>query len=145
MAYIQKQHKKKVKEWETDYKFDKKEVVVIAHKVGGYFQVKKDSEDEVDGMGDKTEWSQWEAEPSDGGKKVTFQSTKTGKYLQLTENGINAAGDGGKFSIFRVRHANNVIKLESCEFKGQCIGCVTKKQAMVGGGGSYCDIKIYKQ
>eukprot|EP00483_Globobulimina_turgida_P007219 UN07233 len=145
MAFVQKEHKKKVVEFGNDYLFRKTNIVVIRNKIGSYFRVKPGNEEAVDGAGGKGGESQWKAEPSDGGKKVTFQSVKTGKFLRLTQNGIDAAGDGDKFCVFRVHHMNNVIKLESCDFKAHYVGCVAKNSAMVGGGGMYCDINVYSQ
>merc|ERR1712228_103326 len=142
MGYMKKQHQKKVLPFETDYEFNKSDVVVITHGQGGQVRVLADS-NSVDGKGAKEEDSQWIAEPSEGGKSVTFKSCKTGKYLRINEQKkFDVAGEGGKLCIFKVKSMNGFIKLESAEFKGHCLGCIPGKTVMVGGGGKYSDMKV---
>eukprot|EP01083_Nonionella_stella_P069101 184040_1 len=151
MAYMAKQHKKKNVPFGTVYEFAKQDIVVIAHPIGdhlkgdGHIQVKKDSEDQVDGHGNKDEWSQWEAEPEEGGKICRFKSVKTGKYLRITPKGADAGGDANdEMCVFKVGKKDKCIKLESKKFKAHCLGCVNRKSIMVGGGGSYCNLKVYR-
>merc|ERR1712129_269688 len=109
----------------------------------GHMRVVADT-DGVDGKGDKDNSSaQWLATP-EGGNKVTFKSSETGKYLRINEDKkLDAAGDGGKLCVFKVNNMNGFIKLESAEFKHHTLGCIPGKTAMVGGMGSYSNMKVY--
>ena len=155
MTYVQKQHEKKKKPFQENYLFKIKNIVVLeCDKAGGFIQVKPNNLDLVDGKGNKDEYSQWEANPTHvGGNtyKVTFKSVKTGKYLRLKDNVIDAkGGQDEKYCVFKRKWMNNKNKLfsgveDEKDYDGKSIASINQGIIMVGGGGSYANINIYRE
>ena len=94
---------------------------------------------EVNSNGGKGEFAQFEAEPSDGGAKVTLKSLKSGKYLRIRNDGrdVDCGGHGGALCIFRVKALDhpNQVTLESDKHPGNYLMLAPAKESLKVGDG----------
>ena len=134
--------------FDKPYLFKKTNTVVIEHPEGKHLRVKPGDLDTIDTEGGKGPFAQWQADPQDNGKKVRLKSLKTGKYLRIVAGGqrINVAGNGGKFTVFKVhQQSKGVVKFESNEFEGQYIAVKKNGAIKIGEGGPRCVMKIFRK
>ena len=122
----------------TPYYFARVKTVVIEHRDLKHIRVAGADSEELTTEGGKGQFAQFEATPSDGGKKVQLKSCKTGKYLRIRQGEeVDCGGRGGPATILKVipcDHPNQVM-LESNKFPGKFIMLAAKKQSFKVGDG----------
>mmetsp|Transcript_52102 Transcript_52102/g.46797 ORF Transcript_52102/g.46797 Transcript_52102/m.46797 type:complete len:138 (+) Transcript_52102:135-548(+) len=130
------------------YLFMKTNTVIIEHGQGKHLRAKPGALETVDPDGGKGGFAQWEADPSDGGKKVRLKSKKSGKYLRIDASGknIDIGGGGGKWTVFKVhKDGDGKVKLESNEHGGKYLAVGKNNVVRTGGGGPFCKLKIFRE
>eukprot|EP01084_Bolivina_argentea_P024223 45166_1 len=136
------------------YMFQQTNTVVIQHKGNKagkhqhFLRVDPGDNDQADDKGGKGAWAQWEADPQNGGSKVRFKSTKTGKYLRIIEGGkkIDVGGTGGKFTVFKVqKQGDGTTKFESEVFNNAYLAVGPGGKVRPGNGGPFTNLFVFRK
>lgn len=129
------------------YLFAIKNIVVLEHRLGQHIRINSEDSTELNLNGGKGTLSQWEANPIDGGKYVSFKSIVTDKYLRIYDNNkIDAGGDNENDSKFKVYPGDgpNHVRLESVKFPESFIG-VDENGVAVNKGDKFSLLTIYRK
>jgi len=131
------------------YEFKVDNTVVMQHRQNGNFQnfhsirVNPNNED-VAMKGGKGDMAQWKVERK-GGNKVQIKSTKTGKYLRIKDQKVDAGGiDGGHHAQFKFHKDGHAVKLESIKIPGKYIA-VDNNGIRIGNGGDHCKLRFFRK
>jgi len=135
--------------FKNHYEFKVDNTVVIQHRQNGNFQGfhsirVNPADDEVVMKGGKGDLAQWKVERQ-GGNKIMLKSTKTGKYLRIHGDKLNAGGNGGQNCPFKVHKGNGpAVKLESVRYAGKYIA-VDNNGIRIGNGGDHCKLRFFRK
>eukprot|EP01083_Nonionella_stella_P030759 84262_1 len=144
-----------VKPFTRPYMFAGKNIVVIQHKGNKAGKHKnfvrvafKADDQECYPDGGKGALAQWEADPQNGGSKVRFKSTKSGKYLRIIDGGkkIDVGGTGGKFTVFKVqKQGDGTVKFQSEVFANAYLAVGPGGKVRPGNGGPYTALFVFRK
>jgi len=134
----------KFKPFSNHYLFGKVNTVVLKHVGGQTLRVSPGNLENVDGGGAHGDFARWQAEPQAGGNECKFKSLKTGKYLRITNQGINAGGGGGPYTVFKVhKQGGGKVKLEAKKLGGQ-YPAFRDNAVKIGNGGGFTVFEIFR-
>eukprot|EP01084_Bolivina_argentea_P057564 105178_1 len=135
--------------YENHYAFKQNNTVIMKHQLGKYLRVNPANTDEADPDGEQNDHSEFEIDLQNNGERCRLKSVKSKKYLRIINGGnnINIAGNGGKFTIFRIhkQQSPGSCKLESIEFKGKYLAIGRQNKVRVGVGGKWCEVTLYRK
>jgi len=131
------------------YEFKVDNTCVIQHRLNGNFQnfhsIRVNPQDNgVVFKGGKGDFAEWRVQKK-GPHKVQIKSVKTGKYLRIKNDKVDAGGeDGGLHAQFKVHKDGHAVKLESIKIPGKYIA-VDNNGIRIGNGGDHCKLKFFRK
>jgi len=135
-------------EFAAPYDFDANDVtVVLRHSLDANLRAAVQHPGEVNKDGGYGTWARWSVKTrnQNGTLEAQFKNEKTGDFLRITKDKVDAGGKGGPLCWFRV-HFQNVgyVKLESVKHEGSYVA-IDKDGVRIGKGGPWCRLNVLKE